>query len=170
MASPKKKPKRRAPSEPTLPDTPIPVFEGGSTPRYCEMRAEDGSVRPARFMGRTEREQGQVLSDFFGILPTLSVEANVRSIDSILISLMENSELSVAEFAPEVLAEAWQKSVGPFLATRAELLTIADKTARIRTSHPAVRYELNQRKRQIIKALNVVLGEGCVVNVQILHG
>ena len=170
MATPRKKNNRRTPSEPTLTDTPIPVFDGASTPRYCAMYAEDGSERPARFMGRAERELGQAFSDFFGILPTISVDANVRSIDSVLISLMEKSELSVAEFAPEVLAEAWQKSVGPFLATRAELLTIADKTARIRTSHPAVRYELNQRKRQIINALNSVLGEGCVSNVQILHG
>lgn len=171
MPSPRKKSsKRRTPSEPTLTDTPIPVSEGASTPRYCAMYAEDGSERPARFMGREEREGGQAFADFFGILPALSVDANVRSVDSVLISLMEKSELGVAEFAPEVLAEAWQKSVGAFLGSRAELLTIADKTARIRTSHPAVRYELNQRKRQIVNALNSVLGEGCVTGVQILHG
>lgn len=167
-ASPKKR--RRVHVEPVLPYTPIPAGEKGAPPRYCEMRAEDGSVRPARYMGRKEREQGQVMADFYGILPAMSLDANVRSIDSVLASLVEQLGVSAAEFAPEVLADAWRKAAGEFLANRAELLTIADHKARIRTAHPAVRYELMQRKVQIIKKLNTVLGEGCVKGVQIVHG
>lgn len=170
MASSSPKKRRRVPVEPVLPDTPIPTGNAGEPPRYCEMRAEDGTLRPARFMSRGEREKGQVVSDFFGILPAMSLDANVRGVDSVLVSLLEKLDISAAEFAPEVLADAWRKAAGNFLSTRAELLTIADKKARIRTAHPAVRYELNQRKSQIIKALNAVLGEGCVTGVQIIHG
>ncbi len=162
--------RRRGLVEPVLPDTPIPVSENGRHPRYCEMRAEDGSVRPARYMGRKEREQGQMMSDFFGILPAMPTDANVRSIESVLVSLVERLGVSAAEFAPEVLADAWRKAAGDFLSNRAELLTVADNNARIRTSHPAVRYELMQRKAQIIKKLNIVLGEGSVKSVQIVHG
>ena len=139
-------------------------------PRYCAMRADDGSLRPARFMGREEREKGQMFSDFYGILPELSLDANVRSASSVLVSLVEKLDISAAEFAPSVLADAWHKAAGDFLSTRAELLTIADKTARIRTSHPAVRYELSRRKQHLIRALNNVLGEDCVTGVQIIHG
>ena len=165
MASPSPKKRRRVPVEPVLMYLKFMDDAG-----YCEMRAEDGTLRPARFMSRGEREKGQVVSDFFGILPAMSLDANVRGVDSVLVSLLEKLDISAAEFAPEVLADAWRKAAGNFLSTRAELLTIADKKARIRTAHPAVRYELNQRKSQIIKALNAVLGEGCVTGVQIIHG
>lgn len=167
--SPQKK-RGRALVEPVLPDTPIPAGEKGVPPRYCEMRADDGTRRPARYMGRHEREKGQAEADFFGILPAMSTEANVRTVDSVLAALVEKLGVSAAEFAPEVLADAWRKAAGDFLANRAELLTIAAHKARIRTAHPAVRYELNQRKAQLIKALNSVLGEGCVKGVQIVHG
>ena len=170
MASPQGRKRRRSLVEPVLPDTPIPACEKGATPRYCEMRAEDGSLRPARYMSRAEREQGQMMSDFYGILPAMSVDSNVRGIDAVLVSLVEKLGVTAAEFAPEVLAEAWRKAAGEFLSCRAELLTIADGKARIRTAHPAVRYELNQRKAQLIKILNAVLGEGCVKGVQIVHG
>lgn len=161
---------RRGLVEPVLPDTPIPACEKGATPRYCEMRAEDGSRRPARYMSRDEREKGQVEADFYGILPAMSLDANVRGIDSVLASLVEKMGVSAAMFAPDVLADAWHKAAGPFLSNRAELLTIADHRARIRTSHPAIRYELMQRKAELIKALNKVLGERCVRDVQIIHG
>ena len=170
MPTPSPGKRRRGLVEPVLPDTPIPASETGRHPRYCEMRAEDGSVRPARYMGRKEREHGQMMSDFYGILPAMSTDANVRSIESVLVSLVERLGVSAAEFAPEVLADAWRKAAGDFLANRAELLTIADNKARIRTSHPAVRYELMQRKSQIIKKLNAVLGEGCVKGVHVVHG
>lgn len=168
-ASPSKK-RRRGLVEPVLPDTPIPACERGATPRYCEMRAEDGSVRPARFMSREERERGQAEADLFGILPAMSLDSNVRGIDAVLASVVEKMGVSAAMFAPEVLGDAWKKAAGAFLANRAELLTIADHKARIRTSHPAVRYELMQRKTQIVKSLNKVLGENCVREVQIIHG
>lgn len=162
--------RRRSPVEPVLPDTPIPACEKGDTPRYCEMRAEDGSRRPARFMSRAEREKGQTEADFYGILPAMSLEANVRGVDAVLASLVEKLGVSAAEFAPEVLADAWRRAAGAFLSDRAELLTIANHKARIRTAHPAVRYELTQRKAQLIKLLNSVLGEGAVKGVQIVHG
>lgn len=170
MQTPSPGKRRRGLVEPVLPDTPIPASETGRHPRYCEMRAEDGSIRPARYMGRKEREQGQMMSDFYGILPAMSADANVRSIESVLVSLVERLGVSAAEFAPEVMADAWRKAAGDFLSNRAELLTIADCKARIRTSHPAVRYELMQRKAQIIKKLNAVLGAGAVKEVHIVHG
>ncbi len=170
MAIPRKKRKRGVPVEPVLADTPIAASEHASSPRYTEMCAEDGSRRPARFMSRRERERGQAFADLYGILPELSAEANVRSMDAILATLVEKMDISLAEHAPEVLADAWRKAAGDFLASRAELISIARHQARIRTSHPAVRYELNQRKPQIIRILNAVLGEDTVRSVLIIHG
>ena len=169
MPPPRKNRTRKAVAEAAAVAPSARYKSAAEAPRYCEMRAEDGSVRPARFMGREEREKGQVFSDFYGILPELSLEANVRTASSVLVSLVEKLGISASEFAPSVLADAWRQAAGDFLSTRAELLTIADKKARIRTSHPAVRYELNRRKLHLIHALNVVLGEGCVTGVQILQ-
>lgn len=152
-----------------MPPPPVPGRRK-PTGLYHEEMFSDGSVRPVRNMSRSERESGQALSDFFGVAPGLSPAANVRTMESVLASLVSKMDISLAEHAPEVLAEAWQRAVGPFLATRAELLSIANKQARIRTSHPAVRFELMRQKAGIIRALNATLGEGCVKNVQIVHG
>lgn len=170
MAAPGKKKRRRGPIEPVLTDTPIEATEYASVARYCEMTAEDGSRRLARHQSRGERENSQAFSDFFGILPELAADANVRSMEAILASLVEKMDISVAEHAPEVLADAWRKAAGEFLASRAELISIAKRQARIRTAHPAVRYELAQRKNQIIRILNSVLGADTVKTVQIIHG
>ncbi len=142
--------------------------EGGAL--FHEELFEDGSVRPVRNTSRAERESNQALADFFGVAPGLSPAANVRTVESVLASLVSKMDISLAEHAPEVLADAWRKAVGPFLATKAELLSIASKQASIRTSHPAVRFELMRQKAAIIRALNASLGEGCVKSVQIVHG
>jgi len=167
MPVPRRRIRKSAPIEPT----PQPVSahrEQGAL--YHEEMFSDGSVRPVRNMSRRERESGQALSDFFGVIPGLSPAANVRNMESVLASLVSKMDISLAEHAPEVLADAWKRAVGPFLATKAELISIANKQARIRTSHPAVRFELMRQKSGIIRALNASLGEGCVRNVQIVHG
>lgn len=167
MPAPRRRIRKSAPIEPT----PQPVSdhrEQGAL--YHEEMFSDGSVRPVRNMSRRERESGQALSDFFGVAPGLSPAVNVRTMESVLASLVSKMDISLAEHAPEVLADAWKRAVGPFLATKAELISIANKQARIRTSHPAVRFELMRQKVGIIRALNASLGEGCVRNVQIVHG
>lgn len=137
---------------------------------YHEEMFPDGSVRPVRNMSRTEREKGQALADFFGVTPQLHPATNVRNMESVLATLLSRMDISAAEYAPEILSEAWQRAVGPFLATKAELLSIARAQAHIRTSHPAVRFELVRQKAAIIRALNATLGEGCVKSVRIVHG
>lgn len=168
MAAPRSRKKRSAVVPADVPEPEAPRREPAGL--YHEEFFPDGSLRPVRNVNRREREQGQALSDFFGVQPQLSPAANVRSMESVLASLISKMDISVAEHAPEVLADAWLHAVGPFLSTRAELLSIARKQARIRTSHPAVRYELMRQKSGIIRALNATLGEGCVTSVQIVHG
>lgn len=170
MAIPGKRKRKRGPIEPVLPDMPIEAAEVSGSPRYSVVEDNHNIKRPARYMSRGERESGQAFSDFFGILPELSADANVRSMDAILAALVEKMDISVAEHAPEVLADAWRKAAGEFLATRAELISIANKQARIRTAHPAVRFELSRRKTQIIHLLNSTLGADTVKTVQIIHG
>ena len=171
MPAPRRRTRKATPVEPTPPPS-VPSAarkrEQGSA--YHEEMFSDGSVRPVRNVTRRERESDQALSDFFGVTPGLSPAANVRTMESVLASLVSKMDISLAEHAPEVLKEAWLRAVGPFLATKAELLSIANKQARIRTSHPAVRFELMRQKAGIIRALNAALGEGCVKNVQIVHG
>ena len=171
MPAPRRRIRKAAPVEPAPPPAAPPASkrrEQGSL--YHEEMFSDGSVRPVRNVNRSERESGQALSDFFGVVTGLSPAANVRTMESVLASLVSKMDISLAEHAPEVLADAWKRAVGPFLATKAELLSIANKQARIRTSHPAVRFELMRQKAAIIRALNAALGEGCVKNVQIVHG
>lgn len=168
-AAPRRRVRKATPVEPVSAE-PAPVKRREPTGLYHEELFPDGSVRPVRNVSRSERESGQALSDFFGVQPQLSSSANVRTMESVLASLVSKMDISVAEHAPEVLADAWRKAVGPFLATKAELLSIARKQARIRTSHPAVRFELMRQKAAIIRALNKTLGEGCVTTVQIVHG
>ncbi|MBR3945201.1 MAG: DUF721 domain-containing protein, partial [Akkermansia sp.] len=69
-----------------------------------------------------------------------------------------------------LLNAAWEKAVGSFLATQAQLISVDKKTAVVRTAHPAVRFELQRLRPQIIRALNVSLGEACVRTVRITHG
>lgn len=167
MPSPRRKTRKPAMVEPA--EKPAPVRSRSASLYHEEMFA-DGSVRPVRNMGRRERESGQAMADFFGVAPTLRPEANVRTMESVLASLVSRMDISMAEHAPEVLKDAWLRAVGVFLASKAELLSIANKQARIRTSHPAVRFELMRQKSSIIRALNAALGDGCVKTVQIVHG
>lgn len=146
--------------------------EGGrvSAPAYRQKMFPDGSVRAVRVSSRREQERGQAMADFFGVGPALSPLAHVRSMDSILAEVVERLHLQRADFAPEILAAAWEMAVGSFLASQAELQSVADRTARVRASHPAVRYELQRLRPHIIRALNGELGEGSVRKLTIIHG
>lgn len=168
MATPRRRVRKAAPIEPVQAPEVRPRPEPAGL--YHEELFPDGSVRPVRNSTRAERESGQAMADFFGVQPQLNPSANVRNMESVLAALISKMDVSLAEHAPEVLSEAWQHAVGPFLSTKAELLSIARKQARIRTSHPAVRFELMRQKAQIIRALNAALGEGSVKTVQIVHG
>ncbi|MBQ2380067.1 MAG: DUF721 domain-containing protein [Akkermansia sp.] len=169
MPAPRRRVRKAAPVEPV--QAPPPVQKRREPAGlYHEEMFSDGSVRPVRNTTRSERESGQAMADFFGVQPQLNPATNVRSMESVLASLVSKMDISLAEHAPEVLADAWARAVGPFLATKAELLSIARGQARIRTSHPAVRFELTRQKAQIIRALNAALGDGSVKTVQIVHG
>lgn len=169
MSTPRRRVRKATPVEP-VPAPAVPAARREPAGLYHEETFADGSVRPVRNSTRAERESGQALADFFGVAPQLNPASNTRSMESVLAALISKMDISMAEHAPEVLAEAWQRAVGPFLATKAELLSIARKQARIRTSHPAVRFELMRQKTSIIRALNKTLGEGSVTTVQIVHG
>lgn len=138
--------------------------------RFHYERFSDGSERPVRNMRRETREREQSLSDFFGVGSVLSPQANIRTMDSILAEIAGQLNLAEANVAPELLASAWQKAVGSFLSTQSELVSLARGIATIRTAHPAVRYELQRLKPQIVRVINSVLGEGSVRSVRIIHG
>lgn len=169
MPAPRRTKRKKAPLAERTSDKPRPRAVRNAL-LYHEERFPDGSTRAVRCISRQERERAQALSDFYGVQGQLSVDENVRSMAAILGDLLEKMELCASEFAPEALAGAWLKAVGPFLASQAELLSISGQRARIRTSHPAVRYELSRIKPQIISALNEALGKGCVKSVQVIHG
>ncbi len=146
------------------------VGRSRSTPRFRMMRYPDGSERAVRCARPGEGARMQAMADWLGDGPGLSSRANMRSMESLLSEVVESLRLEEQALAPEVLAAAWLRAVGPFLSTQAELLSVAKGTARIRTGHPAVRYELNRLKAQIVRVLNAELGEGSVRRVSIVHG
>ncbi len=139
-------------------------------PRFRMVSYADGSQRPVRCVHRSADERAQAMADWLGAAPSLSPSAHVRSMDSLLGEVLEGLLLEEAELAPEVLAAAWQRAVGSFLANQAELLSVAGGRASIRTNHPAVRFELGRLKPQILRVLNAELGEGSVRTVRIMHG
>ncbi len=139
-----------------------------AAPRYHMVPYPDGTMRPERSVRRTDAERNQAWEDWLGAAPALSERANVRSMDSLLSEVLENMHLETATQAPEVLAAAWERAVGAFLVTQAELVSVSKGTARIRAGHPAVRFELGRRKPQIMRVLNAELGEGSVKAVRIV--
>lgn len=147
---------------------PLPAAE--SRPLYRNETFADGSVRPVRVESRHDAERAQALADFYGAAPGLPVRANLRDMNSILAELVTKLDIREADFAPELLNAAWEKAVGSFLATQAQLISVDKKTAVVRTAHPAVRFELQRLRPQIIRALNASLGEACVRTVRITHG
>ncbi len=130
----------------------------------------DGSERPVRCERRSAGERAQAMADWMGVAPALSNSANVRSMESLLSEVVEGLQLQEEALAPEVLAAAWHRAVGSFLANQAELLSVAGGRASIRTNHPAVRFELGRLKPQILRVLNAELGEGSVKTVRLMHG
>ncbi len=127
----------------------------------------DGSLRPVPRRTRTEGEHRQTIADFYGDLPLPSTGNGVRSIQSLLAEV----DLGVEEedFTQELLQKAWTDAVGDFLATQAQLVALSRGTALIRTSHPAVRFELQRQRGRLINSLNQTLGEGAVQKVRITH-
>ncbi len=139
-------------------------------PRFRMVDYADGSLRPVRCQRRSASEREQAMADWMGAAPALSPSAHVRSMESLLSEVVESLQLEEAKLAPEVLAAAWQRAVGSFLANQAELVSVAGGRASIRTNHPPVRFELGRLKPQILRVLNAELGEGSVQSVRIMHG
>lgn len=161
----KRKPTLVVPAEAVAP---LPATD--ARPLYRNESFADGSVRPVRVASMHEAQRAQALADFYGVAPGLPVRANLRDMDSILAELVTKLNIREADFAPDILNAAWLKAVGSFLATQAQLISVDNKTAVVRTVHPAVRFELQRLRPQIIRALNAALGESCVRSVRITHG
>ncbi len=167
---PPRRKKKDAPAEvaaSALRTAPAPKREAR---RFRMVSYADGSLRPVRCVQRSADERAQAMADWMGAAPALSPAAHMRSMESLLSEVVEGLQLEEAELAPEVLAAAWQRAVGPSLATHTELLSVSGGRAGIRTNHPLVRAELMRLKPQILRVLNAELGEGSVRTVRIMHG
>ncbi len=168
MAAAPRKKRKTTVVVPATAAAPLPSVD--SRPLFRMENFEDGSVRPVRAETQEEKNRAQALADFYGVAPGLSVKANLRSMDSILAELVSRLNIKEADLAPELLHAAWKKAVGDFLATQSQLVSINQHSAVIRTSHPAVRFELQRLRPSIIRALNESLGVGRVKSVRISHG
>lgn len=147
----------------------VPIAPRALRPRFRMVRDVNGAERAERTRSRAEGERDQAWADFFGTAPALSPSANVRSMDSLLGEVLEGLNLQEATLAPEILAEAWLKAVGPALAALSELASLSQQTATIRVHHAAARYELTRLKPQVVRALNAALGEGSVSRVRLIQ-
>lgn len=137
--------------------------------RFVMQRMADGtSERAVRCRSRREGERDQAQADFFGAGPELPVAANMRTAESLLGEVLASMKLEEESLSAELLAEAWQKAVGPALSTLSQLVSVANKSACIRVAHPAARYELTRLRPRVIAALNTALGEGSVRTLKII--
>lgn len=158
-------PPRRKKKEPVPP----PAAAGHKPLPRFRMRADAGGAeRAERCRTRAQGERDQAWADFFGVAPGLDTGANIRSMDSLLGEVLEGLNLQEETLAPEILAQAWLKAVGPALASMSDLLSLVRQTATIRVHHAAARYELNRLKSQLIRCLNEQLGDGSVVRVRLI--
>lgn len=148
-------------TEATPTDAPAEAIVRRTPRRFYLQRLSDGGERAVRCRGREDGFRDQALADFFGSGPDLSVQANMRSMESLLGEVLENLDLE-ENIGKEILESAWKKVAGPGLASMSELLSVARQTACICVRHPAVHYELKRLKPRIIQALNDELGAGSV--------
>lgn len=161
-------PRRKKKTE--TPELHRPGLAAPRTPRrFVMQRMADGvSERAERCRSRREGERDQALADFFGEGPELPIAANMRTAESLLGEVLASMNLEEETLSAELLAEAWQKAVGPALASLSQLVTVANKSACIRVAHPAARYELTRLRPRVLAALNTALGEGSVKYLRIV--
>lgn len=140
-----------------------------SKSRYVFRMYPDGSERPERVVTGRECYRRKALEDFFGEEPLLPVGANVRGMKSLLAEVMSKLNLREGEFDSAMLAEAWRKAAGEYLAEHAQLISLSDGLAVIAAPHPAVRFELQRQQKRLMTALNGVLGMGCVKRLRFIQ-
>lgn len=168
LSLPAMRPRRNKKTETT--ELHKPELAPPRTPRrFVMQRMADGvSERAVRYRSRREGERDQAHADFFGAGPELSTAANMRTAESLLGEVLSAMALEEETLSAELLAEAWQKAVGPALASLSQLITVVNKSACIRVAHPAARYELTRLRPRVIAALNAALGEGSVKYLRII--
>ena len=165
MASPRKKKTSNA-----APAAAPPLPASARKPRWRMVAHADGvSQVPERILPRRRREREQAVADLYGNAPLPSTGERLLPVSSVLAELLSQLELKQADYAPELLANAWLQAAGEFLASQARLVSLADGVAGIITSHPAVRFEIQRYKKHIIRALNAALGEGSVERISVHH-
>lgn len=121
-------------------------------------------------MRPTEYRLARAHGDLFGAPPALGDKANIHSMEALLGEILQSLPLTTEQIAPGLLKEGWERAAGAFISSQAELVSIADGVATIRTAQPAVRYELLRMHRQLCEALCTEFGENSVRKLRILHG
>ncbi|MFI3242876.1 MAG: DUF721 domain-containing protein [Akkermansia sp.] len=149
--------------------SPIPAAKK-RYPRMRYQRYADGSVRPVRAQSFAKGESDQALADFYGAAPELPVGSNMKSIEALISEITAKLQIVEESIAPEILATAWQEAMGEYIATQARLISINNELATIQCLHPALRFELNKRRRHIISLLNKRFGDQTVKRIRLLHG
>lgn len=146
-----------------------PIPQSKPRKRFYMQKMPDGvGERAVRIDSFRSGARAQTMADFFGCSNVQRPDRNQRSMESLLGELLSEWNLEEDTMAPELLAEAWVKAVGPALADVSSLSGVARGYARITVKHPAVRYEITRLKTQIIRALNRTLGQGCVKQLQLV--
>ncbi len=141
-----------------------------SSQRYRLVASPEGSSRAERLLQPKEKRLARAHRDLFGAPPALGDKANIRSMEAILGEILENLPLANEQIAPGLLKEGWARAAGEFISRQAELVSIADGVATIRTMQPAVRYELERHRRRLAEALCREFGETSVRTLRIRHG
>ncbi len=137
--------------------------------RYYLVTYPDGKTGYVHVPSREQQDKDQVMADFLGVSIDRSATRAMRSMASILGEIDERLQLREESFVAEILTEAWKKAMGDFFSTQAELFSLSDGVASIRTLHPNIRFEINRMKAEVIRKLNAQLGEGSVKKIRLIH-
>ncbi len=137
--------------------------------RYYLVTYPDGKAGYVHIPSRSQQDEDQAMADFLGVSIDRSATRSIRSMASILGEIDERLQLREESFAAEILAEAWKNAMGDFFSTQAELFSLSDGLATIRTLHPNIRFEINRMRPQVMRKLNDQLGAGSVKKIRIIH-
>lgn len=144
---------------------------GKARARWRMVMHSDGNSQVAeRVISPARQEREQAMADFYGGRPFAPTGERLLPVASVLAEVLSRLHIEENALAPELLAGAWHRAVGDYLAAQAQLISLANGVAGVRTSHPAVRFELQRNSRLIIQRLNTELGEGSVRSLRVHHG
>ncbi len=138
--------------------------------RFCMVSSHGDFAHAERILPHREQLQAQAHNDWYGVLPELNDRANICSMDALLSDFLNSLPTAQEKTTPNMLKEGWKRTVGDFIASHSELISLSGGNAVVCTAQPSIRYELERMKKQLIGALQKEFGSTAVTHITVRLG